>query len=165
METPQTDPAGDSGEEKHVDATPAEVAATGDQPHIAALDKMAFAQLFNAAQQSGIVANVDVIASVRDNDFRVGRYQKAFDVIENLYMRMNAEAMPRQADLRREEVQYKSGALKMTPKEWLLRQRRETDKTQRIELARRQFVRVLDGLNTLRASRPEDVGPVAAADS
>ena len=61
----------------------------------------------------------------------------------------------RQAELRREEMQYKSGTLKMSPKEWLLRQRRETEKTQKIDRARRQFTRVLDGLTVLRAAKPE----------
>ena len=41
----------------------------------------------------------------------------------------------------------------MTPKEWLLRQRRTTEQTQNIDRARRQFARVLDGLNVLRAQQ------------
>jgi hypothetical protein len=112
---------------------------------------MAFAQLDTAAKQAGLGVNTDLIVSVRDHEFRVGRYQKAFDVIEGLYMRLNAEAARRQTGLRQEEIRYKSGALKMTPKEWLLRQRRETEKTQRIDLAWRHFTRVLDGLTVLRA--------------
>jgi hypothetical protein len=41
----------------------------------------------------------------------------------------------------------------MTPKEWLLRQRRTTEQTQIIDRARRQFAHVLDGLNVLRAQQ------------
>jgi hypothetical protein len=155
METPKTDPASDPSPEKQVENAPEDSVESPVQAHIAPLDKMMFAQLLTAAQQSGIVANHDVIAAVRDNDVRFGRYQKAFDLIEQLYMQMNSEAMRRQGELLREEVRYKSGALKMTPKEWLLRQRRETEKTQRIEAARRQFLRVLDGLNAMRAAHSE----------
>jgi hypothetical protein len=71
-------------------------------------------------------------------------------------MQINAQAARRQGDLRRQEIQYKSGALKMSPKDWLLRQRRETEQTQKIERARRHCARILDGLNALRASQPEE---------
>jgi hypothetical protein len=37
----------------------------------------------------------------------------------------------------------------------MLRQRQETDKTQKIERARRHCARILDGLNALRASQIE----------
>ncbi len=122
-------------------------------PTIPPVDVMAFAQLFQAAKQAGLGVNTDLIVSVRDHEFRVGRFQKAFDVIEGLYMHLNAGAARRQTALRQEEIRYKSGALKMTPKEWLARQRRETEKTQRIDLARRHFTRVLDGLTVLRAAQ------------
>ena len=129
------------------------------QPRIPPVDKMAFAQLSNAVRQSGLPISADAVNAVRDNEFRGRRYQKAFDVIEGLYMRLGGEASRRQADLRRQELQYKSGAIKMTPKEWMLRQRRETEKTQRIEHARRLFTRILDGLSVMRAETPEP--PVA----
>lgn len=112
---------------------------------------MAFAQLVNSIRQSGLMLSADAVAAVRDNEFRVGNYQKAFDVVEGQYMRLGSEASRRQAELMRQEMQYKSGALKMSPKEWLLRQRRETEKTQRIELARRQFTRILDALTVMRS--------------
>jgi hypothetical protein len=116
------------------------------------LDIGVFTQLLTAAQQSGLVSNTDAIITARDREFRAGRYQRAFDVIEGLYVQLNAQATRRQADLRREELQYKAGTLKMSPKEWMLRQRRATEQTQNIERARRQFARVLDGLGVLRAS-------------
>jgi hypothetical protein len=118
-----------------------------------------FAQLIAAIQQSGLSLNVDAIHSVADREFRDGRYQRAFDVIEGVYLQMNAQVGRRQAELRRQETQYKSGALKMPPKEWLLRQRRETEKTQKIERARRHCARILDGLNVLRASQVEATPP------
>ncbi|MBU4271738.1 MAG: hypothetical protein KKE86_05410 [Planctomycetes bacterium] len=137
------------------EAAPQESPEVRPQPRIPPLDKMAFAQLSNAVRQSGLTINADAVTSVRDNEFRTERYQKAFDVIEGLYMRLNAEASRRRSELLREAVQYKSGALKMTPKEWLLRQRRETENTQRIEHARRHFTRILDALAVMRAETPE----------
>ncbi|NLF07753.1 MAG: hypothetical protein GX594_07205 [Pirellulaceae bacterium] len=137
-------------------STPRDDAERQSQPRIAPVDKMAFAQLMNSIRQSGLMISADAVAAVRDNEFRAENFQKAFDVIEGLYMRFGAEAARRQAELMRQEMQYKSGALKMTPKEWLLRQRRETEKTQRIELARRQFTRMLDALAVMRSESGED---------
>ena len=137
------------------DDTPAVPAGPPRQIPATALDAAAFAQLITAAQQAGLGVNVDAIHSVRDREFRDGRYQRAFDVIEALYVQLNSQASQRQAELRRQELQYRSGTLKMSPKEWLLRQRRETEKTQKIDRARRQFTRVLDGLTVLRALKAE----------
>lgn len=123
------------------------------------VDMLSFAHLLNAAQQSGLVPNADAIAWARDCDFRAGRYQRAFDVIQGLYKQMDVSAARRQGELRREEMQYRSGTLKMSPKEWLVRQRRVMEQTQKIDRARRQFARVLDGLNVLRSSRAEEPPP------
>ena len=115
------------------DDTPAVPVGPPRQNPATALDVAAFAQLITVAQQAGLGVNVDAIHSVRDREFRDGRYQRAFDLIEALYVQLNSHASQRQAELRREEMQYKSGTLKMSPKEWLLRQRRETEKTQKID--------------------------------
>jgi hypothetical protein len=125
------------------------------QPCVTGLDMTTFAQLITAIKQAGLSVNADAIHSVCDREFRDGRYQRAFDVIEGIYVQMSAQASRRQTELRQEELQYKSGALKMSPKEWMLRQRRETDKTQKIERARRHCARILDGLNSLRAAQSE----------
>ena len=124
-------------------------------PATGGIDVGAFTQLLTAAQQCGMLANADAILTARDREFRLGRYQRAFDVIEGLYLQMNAQVARRQGDLLRQEMQYKSGVLKMSPREWQVRQRQETEKTQKIEWARRQFSRVLDGLRVLQASQPE----------
>jgi hypothetical protein len=124
-------------------------------PLVSNADRGAFTQLLTAAQQSGLVVNAEAIINVRDRELRAGRYQKAFDTIEGIYMQVNAQIGKRQDALRQEELQYRSGALKMSPKDWLMRQQRERDKTQRIERARRQFARVLDGLTVLRAAQAE----------
>ena len=110
------------------------------------IDMGSFAQLLTAAQQSGIVPNADQIGHLRDREFRMGKYQTAFNTIERLSVRFNQAATARQHKLRREEIDYKSGVLKMSPKEWQRKKQRDTLQTQKIERARRQFARVLDGL-------------------
>jgi hypothetical protein len=139
---------------------PAETAAEGDavhfvQPPAGSIEFGAFTQLLTASQQCGLVANADAIVTARDREFRLGRYQRAFDIIEGLYLQLNARAAQRQGELRQQEMQYKSGTLKLTPREWMLRQRQATEQAQKIERARRQFARLLDGLRVLRASQPE----------
>ena len=141
------------------DDTPAVPVGPAKQTGVPGLDMTTFSQLIMAIQQAGLPVNVDAIHSVSDREFRDGRYQRAFDVIEGVYLQMNAQVGRRQAELRQQEVQYKSGTLKMSPKEWLLRQSRETDRTQKIERARRHCARILDGLNALRASQAEEESP------
>ena len=137
------------------DDVPAVPVGPPRQTGVPGLDMTTFAQLIAAIQQAGLSLNVDAIHSVCDREFRDGRYQRTFDVIEGIYLQMNAQVQRRQGELRQEELRYKSGALKLTPKEWMLRQRRETDKTQKIERARRHCARILDGLNALRAAKIE----------
>jgi hypothetical protein len=140
---------------KNAEVAPETSVAAAKSTVVTCVDMMAFTQLLNAAQQCGLVANIDVIVNVRDCEYRLGKYQRAFDMIEGVYQQLNAGVARRQGDLRREELQYRSGTLKMSPKEWQLRQRRVTEQTQKIDRARRQFARVLDGLSVLRSSRPE----------
>jgi hypothetical protein len=124
-------------------------------PSTGGIDVGAFTQLLTAAQQSGMVPNADAITTARDREFRLGRYQRAFDVIEGLYLQLNAQAARRQGEWRRQEMQYKAGTLKLSPREWQLKQRQEMELMQKVERARRQFTRLLDGLRVLRASQPE----------
>jgi hypothetical protein len=138
------------------EVAPETLVSASKRPVVTCVDMMAFNQLLHAAQQCGLVVNTDAIISVRDNQFRTGKYQGAIDVIEGVCREIDAQAARRRAELRREELQYKAGKLKMSPKEWMLRQRRVTEQTQKIDQARRQFARVLDGLTVLRSSRPEE---------
>jgi hypothetical protein len=119
------------------------------------LERGAFSQLLSAAQQCGLVSSPDAIIAVRDREFPAGRYQRAFEMIETLYIQFSAQASRRLAALRREETQYKAGTLKMGTKEWLIRQRRVTEQNQKIDRARRHFTRVLDGLRVIRMSGEE----------
>ena len=61
--------------------------------------------------------------------------------------------MSGQQRLRAEELKYKAGVLKMSPKQWMLKKQRDTLQTQKIERARRHFARVLDGLRILVVSK------------
>jgi hypothetical protein len=135
--------------------SPESPAAPRLQPSVTVLDIGAFTQLLAAAQQSGLLANTDAIIGARDREFRAGRYQRAFDVVEGLYIQLNTQAARHQAELRRQEIQYKAGTLKMSPREWLQRQRQATEQTQKIDRARRQFSRVLDGLRVLMTAGSE----------
>jgi hypothetical protein len=117
------------------------------------IDMGSFTQLVSAAQQSGIVPDADQIAHVRDREYRTGQYNTAFGTIERLYVRFNQTAAQREQKLRSEELDYKSGALKMSPKQWMAKKQRDTLQTQKIERARRNFARVLDGLRILMVSR------------
>jgi|WetSurMetagenome_2_1015567.scaffolds.fasta_scaffold1121195_1 hypothetical protein len=123
---------------------------------VASLDMTTFAQLIAAIQQAGLSLNIDAIHSVCEHEFRAGRYRRAYGVIEGIYVQINAQSQRREGELRRQEMQYKSGALKMSPKEWMLRQRRETEKTQHIDRARRHCSRILSGLNSLAAAQAEE---------
>lgn len=119
------------------------------------LDRGTLSQLFTAAQQSGLVRGLDVILAVRDREVPAQHYQKAFDLIEAVYVQFNAQAARRQGELRREETQYKAGTLKMSARQWALRQRRVIDEDQKIDRARRRFARVLDGLRVMRLAAEE----------
>jgi hypothetical protein len=125
-----------------------------DLPPAPVLDLTVFSQLQMAVQQTGLFNSTDAIVAVREREFPAGRYQRAFDMIEELCTQLNTASARRQAELRTEERQYKSGTLKMSPREWLARQRRVTEQNQKIERARRYFARVLDGLRLLRVNNP-----------
>jgi hypothetical protein len=135
----------------------ADVAQTPARPERSyldgAIDMGTFTQLFSAAQQSGIVPGADQIAHVRDREFRMGKYQAALEIIERLYVKFNQELAQRQQKLRAEEMDYRAGTLKMTPKEWQAKKQRETLQTQIIERTRRDFARTLGGLRVLISSK------------
>ena len=138
-----------------------DTSATGWQPPDGAershldvvVDFGSFTQLMTAAQQSEMVTNAELIAQVRDRDFRAGRHRTAFEIIERMSTALNQAALTRQQKLRTEETDYKSGVLKMSPKEWQQKQQRDRQQTQKIQRARRNFTKVLDGLRILMISK------------
>jgi hypothetical protein len=65
---------------------------------------------------------------------------------------MRTAADQRMQRLRQEEMNYKSGALRMSPKEWLTKQQRDIAQSQLILRALRYFTKVLDGLRILQTT-------------
>ncbi len=117
------------------------------------IDLTSFTRLISLAQSCGMVSNVDNIATIRDAEFRAGHYLTAFYNIERMYTALNTAAQQRQQQLRREDTAYRSGRLRMTPKEWNQKTARETAKSQSIDRALRQFRKVMAGLRSAHLSR------------
>jgi hypothetical protein len=129
---------------------------SGDEPDaeedytVAIINKGSFTQLQMAVQSSGLMHNADAIGFIRDHEFRIKKYQECFDRVEGFFVQMRSAAEHRMSKLRQEETNYRSGSLKMSPKEWLVKQQRETAQTQRIDRALRFFTKVLDGLRLIQ---------------
>jgi len=157
--TPRAEPlpgAGPVSGETNAAAAAGQTAALAKpgRTHVeSSIEMGSFTQLQTAAQRSGIVPASDQIGHVRDCEYRMGEYQRAFETIERLYVGFKQAADARVERLRREEIDYKSGVLKMSAKEWQKKQHRDTIQTNNIERARRHFVRVLDGLRVLMLAK------------
>lgn len=133
-------------------AADGETTAVGD---FIPLDIVAFNQLVLAAEQSGLISAIPV-SNARDQFFRREKYHNAFGMIERLYQEFSAKAGERTAALKQEEEDYKRGRLKISPRQWQQKQRRDAAQTQRVERARKHFKLVLDGLRllSLRQQQP-----------
>ena len=116
------------------------------------LDIGAFSQLLDAAQRSGLVPSADVIAHVRDREFRKGNYQKASQDIQSLHTKFTLQASQREQRLRRESIEIASGKIKMSAKELQQKKARDIAETQRVERANKKFIRVIEGLRILQRS-------------
>ena len=123
-----------------------ETVAAGEQ-HI--LDDGAFGQLLTAAQRSGLVSNADQIGHIRDREFRMGKYDKAFQGIDAIFSRFTASASKRAQQLRREDAEIASGAIKISPKQLKAKRARDRVQTQEIDRAMRRFQVVVEGLRIL----------------
>ena len=121
-------------------------------PENSSISDASFTHLLSAVEKSGFDINTHAIVDARNREFKVGRYQKAFDIIEILYKRFSTEADRRAQRLRQEETKYRSGKLKMSPKDWQNKKARDIAETQRVERARRHFTHVLGGLRVLWAA-------------
>lgn len=119
---------------------------------VSTIDMGSLTQLQTAVQQTGLVSNADAIGFVREHEFREGKYHEAFDRIEVIFQQMRAAAEQRVQRLRREDLDHKSGALKMSPKDWALKVQRDMAQTQVIDRALRYFLRILDALRIMVAS-------------
>ncbi|MEZ6091872.1 MAG: hypothetical protein R3C05_28480 [Pirellulaceae bacterium] len=113
------------------------------------LDKGAFSQLADAANRTGLCAQVDLITHVRDREFRMGNFQDALQTMEAVHAKFTAAVTSYQAKLRQEEAAIQSGKLKMSPKDLQAKRMRDTAQGQLIQRAQNRFSRVLDGLRVL----------------
>lgn len=113
------------------------------------LDSGAFTQLMDAALRSRIVPGADQIAQIRDREFRLGKYQKASQLLEGMFGKFAAAATQRAQRLRREEMEIASGRIKMSPKDLQAKRARDSAETRLVERARNRFMRVLEGLRIL----------------
>jgi hypothetical protein len=128
----------------------------GDQPSDreqasdqSVLDMGAFSQLLSAAQRSGLVSGADQIGHVRDREFRMGKYDRAFQMIEAIYGRFMASSSHRAQQLSREDAEIGAGRIKISPKDLLAKRARDRQQTQEIDRANRRFQVVLEGLRIL----------------
>jgi hypothetical protein len=119
---------------------------------VSILNKGSFTQLQMAVQTTGLLPNADGIGYIRDNEFRLKKFQECFDRIEGFFVHMRTAADQRIQRLRQEEMNYKSGMLKMSPKQWLMKQQRDTAQTQGILRSLRYFTKVMDGLRILQSN-------------
>jgi hypothetical protein len=124
----------------------------GKNAAIHIIDAGSFTQLQTAVQLTGLLPSADGIGFVRDHEFRLGKYQEAFERIDVFFMHLKTAAEGRQRTLRQEERDYKSGILKMSPKQWFIKQQTDAALTQKIDRALRYFTRILDGLRIMITS-------------
>lgn len=120
-----------------------------DESEPKVLDIGAFSQLLTSAQRSGLVPSADQIAHVRDREFRLGKYDLAFQTIDGLYNKFTASMNQRNQRLIREDADIASGKVEMSPKDLQAKRARDRQQTQEIERARRRFQVVLEGLRLL----------------
>ena len=124
----------------------------GKNAAIHIIDMGSFTQLQMAVQLTGLLPSADGIGFVRDHEFKSGKYQEAFERIDAFFMHLKSAAEGRQRTLRQEEHDYKCGILKMSPKQWLIKQQTDAAQTQKIDRALRYFTRILDGLRIMITS-------------
>ena len=113
------------------------------------IDVGSFGQLLTSAQRSGLVPAADQIGHVRDREFRMGKYDLAFQTINGLFSKFTASMNQRNQRLIREDADIASGKVKMSPKDLQAKRARDLRQTQEIDRARRRFQVVLEGLRLL----------------
>ena len=118
---------------------------------LALIDRGTFTQLLTAAQRTEFGVNTDAIISARDRDFRNGEYRKAYGVIEGLSKRFDTAAQQRTQTLAQQDIAYRSGVLKMSPKQWQAKLRQDRVNTQNIDRTQRYFRRLLSSLSVMAA--------------
>ncbi len=120
------------------------------------LDMGAFSQLFDAARRCGLVGGVEAIGHVRDREFRRGNYDRAFQVIQQLFRAFSAAATQRMQKLNQEERDIKSGAIQISPKQLQEKRARDRAQTQNVDRCQQRFIRVMEGLRMLTRGKVDD---------
>ncbi len=123
--------------------------AEGDEGEQNLLDLGAFSQLLTSAQRSGLVSDADQIGYVRDREFRMGKYDLAFQTIDAMFARFMASSGQRAQNLAREDADIAAGRIKISPKDLQAKRTRDRVQTQEIDRAKRRFQVVLEGLRVL----------------
>ena len=139
----------EEGEQPQASAAPESEHSAESEPKRNALDMGAFSQLLSAAQRSGLVSGADQIGHVRDREFRMGKYDQAFQAIDSMFSRFSASASQRIQRLAREDADISSGRIKMSPKDLQAKRTRDRAQTAEVERAKRRFQVVLEGLRIL----------------
>ncbi|MBN2022015.1 MAG: hypothetical protein JW809_04410 [Pirellulales bacterium] len=133
--------------------------APSTEPTSALIDAGTFTHLLSAARRTEFGVNTDAIISARDRDFRKGEYRKAHGVIEVLAKRFDASAQQRAQALAQEDIAYRSGILKMSPRQWQAKLRRDRVNTLNIERAQSYFRRLLSALSVMAAQAETQTPP------
>ncbi len=150
FDTIQMDAAGtDTSPEDATDASPEDDLQEADNGEPRILDIGAFSQLLSAAQRSGLVPGADQIGHVRDREFRLGKYEHAFQAINSIFTRFTASANQRTQQLAREDAEIAAGRIKISPKNLQAKRTRDRMQTQEIDRANRRFQVVIEGLRIL----------------
>ena len=123
------------------------VSDTADRDKI--LDMGAFTQLLDASQRSGIVPGSGMIIQVRDCEYRLGKYNKALQMMETLYTSFMGAETQRMQRLQREEAEISSGRKKMSQRDLQAKRIKDNQDTQAIDRTKVRFQRVLEGLRGL----------------
>ena len=113
------------------------------------LDMGAFSQLLSAAQRSGLADGADQIAYVRDREFRMGKFDQAFQAINGIYTRFSSNAARRTQQIIREDSDISAGRIEMSPRDVRAKKIRDQMQTQEVDRAKRRFQIVLKGLRIL----------------
>ena len=127
---------------------------SGDDQNV--LDMGSFGQLLMAAQRSGLCPSADQIGHVRDREFRLGKYDLAFQTINALYSQFTGAATTRTQTITREDADIAAGRIQISPKDLQAKRIRDRSQTQEVERARRRFQVVLEGLRRLAAIHGSD---------
>jgi hypothetical protein len=110
------------------------------------------ANLVPIAKATGLAIDTDAIQYVREHDLPQKQYLAAFNAVNGLYFKMEAQEGQLAQQMKKDEQDFASGALKMTTLEWRRKKQRDTERLSKVSSALRFCRLALDQLNTLVSS-------------